>query len=69
MRDVPEHLRTFDAAWLEVARQGPDGRAEALAAAVEWSEARRAWVEAHGYRGRMLDWLRAELATRRELAR
>ena len=54
MADVPEHLRTFARGWLEVAAQGPDGYDEALAAGHAWLRDRRAWREAHGYRGSVL---------------
>lgn len=69
MADVPEHLRTFARGWLEVAAQGPDGYDEALAAGHAWLRDRRAWREAHGYRGSVLAWLRADHAVRHDLWR
>ncbi len=61
--DVPEHLRRFDPAWLEVARQGPDGYAEALDAAQRWRAARRGFVAAHGIPDGIdvVEWLKANL--------
>jgi hypothetical protein len=67
MLEVPERLRVFDPAWREVAAQGPDGLAEALEAAVAWRAERRAWRLAHGYRGSPLEWLLADVRSRRDL--
>lgn len=69
LADVPQHLRAFPAGWLEVAAQGPDGYAEALAAAESWLEERRAWQEVHGYRGNPLEWVRAMAWARRDVWR
>lgn len=50
-------MRQFDAAWLEIAAQGPDGYEEAMAAAMQWRQARRYWtadppsVGAAGFQG------------------
>ena len=69
MANVPEHLRVFDPAWQQVAAQGPDGYDEALAAGHAWLSDRRAWREVHGYRGSVLEWLRADHAVRSDLWR
>ncbi len=69
LADVPAHLRAFDPGWLEVAAQGPDGYEEAQEAAEAWSAERRRWAEEHGYRGSPLEWIRANVAARREVWR
>ncbi len=69
MADVPERLRAFDPGWLEVAAQGPDGYEQALEAAHQWNEQRRAWKNEHGYRGGVLEWLRAYIQVRRDVWR
>ncbi len=69
LADVPERLRRFNPGWLDVAAQGPDGYDEALAAGDAWLRDRRAWQEVHGYRGSVLEWLRANHAVRYQLWR
>ncbi len=69
LADVPVHLRAFDRGWFEVAAQGPDGYFEALMAVDEWLDARRRWKDEHGYRGDVLEWIRANLAARRDVWR
>ncbi len=69
MADVPERLRAFHRGWLEVAAQSQDGYEEALEAAHEWLERRRAWQLEHGYRGSPLEWIRADIQVRRDVWR
>lgn len=69
MADLPKHLRAFDPGWLEVAAQGPDGYDEALEASDSWLEQRRIWRNEHGYRGSVLEWLRADMQVRRDVWR
>ncbi len=69
LSDVPERLRAFARGWLEVAAQGPDGYVQAREAADEWLEQRRAWKNEHGYRGSVLEWIRADVQVRRDVWR